>query len=250
MKATRSILTAAVIGSLALASTASAQFLVNDNFDRADGNLVGTNPTPGPGSVWGAHSGAGSVPVQISSNAIVLTHGSGSREDANIGFSGQSSGVLTATFDVTVSDDTVIGGGTDFEYFAHFFTDGQFNFRSRLDVVAPTGGGDYTFGIASGSSTAESIFPTDFSFDTPVTVSISFDLDSGVGSLTIGATTISGSALATGETLDKFAFRQSTSTNNETIVIDNLTIVPEPSTYALILSALALGFVVARRRRS
>ena len=219
--------------------------LVVDNFNRVDGDLAGTNPTPGPGGTWTNHSGSGSF-IQISSGQAVVTHGSGSREDAHTTFAGLSTGLLEANFDATVNATNVITGG-DYEYFAHFMTEGSFNFRSRLDVVEGTQGGDYTFGISSGSSTAETIFPVDFDFGIPINVTLGFDLNTGVGSLTIGATTISGTGVFLGETLDSFALRQSFSSLNETILIDNLNIIPEPGTLALL--ALGMGAMAIRRRR-
>lgn len=223
-------------------SPAGAATLKTDNFAYPDGNLVGNGD-------WANHSGTGSF-IQVVSEEVVLQHGGGSREDANTGFTAQTTGVLTADFDITVLAEQTIGtNGTDFEYFAHFFTDGDFNFRSRLDVVAPTTGGDYTLGISSGSSTAEANLPTDFSFGSVVPVSISFDLNSGIGSLTAGGNTVSGIDTFLSESLDRFALRQSTSSENEMITVDNLVIsqVPEPATFLLVLAGLMVIAAVRRR---
>ncbi|NDV63063.1 PEP-CTERM sorting domain-containing protein [Puniceicoccales bacterium CK1056] len=246
------LIAVAFVGVSLFANLASAQFTIAaDNFDRADGSLTASSPTPGPGSVWTSHSGTAGD-LLISSGAAVVQHGVPS-EDTHIRFAAQSTGVLSAVFDISVNDDAVIGG-TDFEYFAHFMTEGSFNFRSRVDVQAPTGAGDYTLGIASGSSTAEATLTTDFSFNTPVTVTLAFDLDTGIGSLTVGAETIVGTGIFLGENLDSFALRQSDSSNNETITVDNLVItgavVPEPSTYAALIGLLALGLVMVRRRKA
>jgi len=223
-------------------SGANAAVLVSENFDYADGALT-DNPA------WGSHSGtAGTLPV--SGGAALVTQDSGS-EDANIGFSPVSSGVLTAEFDVIVTAPAAMTG-TDFEYFAHFYTDGSFNFRSRLDVVAPVAGGDYSFGIASGSSTAEATLPIDFSFGATVPVSLSFDIDSGIASFSAGGETIQATGVYAEEVLDRFALRQSNSSSDETISVDNLVIsgdvaaVPEPST--ALLGGLALLGLIRRRR--
>lgn len=170
-------------------------------------------------------------------------------EDAGINFTEVTSGILSATFDVVVNDDTAISGG-DFEYFAHFMSEGSFNFRSRLDIVQANAlENDYTFGISSTSSTAETIYPVDFTFGESYTVELTYDFAVGAAGLSVdGGTVISGTAGTPESGLNRFGLRQAASSNNETITIDNLTIVPEPSTYALLAGLAALGFVMARRR--
>lgn len=235
-------ITAGVFSSALLICQSQGATLASDDFSYDDGRLV-------PNGGWDIHSGRIDQGLLVSGGAAVVQHGTPS-EDANFTFAPQTAGVLTATFDVIVNDDTVIGaGGTDFEYFAHFMTRGSFNFRSRLDLVAPTVGGDYSFGLSSSSSTAQATLASDFSFGDTIPVSLSFDLADGMGSLTVGGETISGDASDSGQSLDAFAFRQSDSSNNETITVDNLVIttnVPEPS--SALLSGVALLGLLRRRR--
>lgn len=234
----------AVLCSMAMliSGAANAATLASDDFSYADGSLV-------PNGGWSTHSGTPGD-LLVASGEAVVQHGAPS-EDANLGFADVNSGVLTATFDIVVRDDTVISGG-DYEYFAHFFTDGSFNFRARIDVVEGADGGDYTLGISSTTSTAQDVLPVDFSFGDTVAVSLAYDLDTAIGSLTVGADTIVGMAGTPGETLNRFALRQSDSSNNETVTVDNLVIsgtaaVPEPTSIALLVAGL-IAAVSTRRK--
>lgn len=129
------------------------------------------------------------------------------------------------------------------------------NFAARMDVVAPTNSVDFNFslGIASESSTAEIVYDSDFIFGDQLTILLDYDLDTGLSSLTVnGGTTITtANAGSTGVSLTAFGLRQSNSSPDETITIDNLvisdsTMVPEPST--AILGSFALLGLLRRRR--
>ena len=115
-----------------------------EDFSHPDGSLTGQTPTPGPGGVWTNHSGT-SGDLQVVSGEAVVQHGVPS-EDTHAGFGSFSSGEIFATFDITVTDDSVITGG-DYEYFAHFMEEGTFDFFARLSVVeanvAAAGVADY-----------------------------------------------------------------------------------------------------------
>lgn len=236
---------AVTISCLATAGTTfGGNVVATDDFAYADGSSLTAN------AAWTEHSGTAGD-LLVNGGAAVVQHGTPS-EDVNISFGSFSSGVIDAAFDVVVNDDTAITGG-DYEYFAHFFTTGSFNFRSRLDVVEAAAGGDYALGISSTSSTAEATTAVDFNFGDVVPVILSFDLDTGIGSLTAGGATIFGTSAALGETLDLFALRQSDSSNNETITVDNLVIshcpVPEPNPLLLGSLAAIFGLVGLRRRK-
>jgi PEP-CTERM motif len=228
-------------------AAANAGIIADDNFNRPDGSLVGTVPTPGPGGVWTSHSGT-LGDLLISSGQAIVQHGVPS-EDAHTQFVDVTSGVITADLDVTVNDDTQITAG-DSEYFAHFMTDGSFNFTSRLYVVpANTPGNDYTLGLSTSSGGFTETFPTDFTYGDQIHVSLTYDFGAGLSSLTVGATTITSSVVGSETLLNSFALRQSDSINNETISVDNLVVssVPEPTTLALMFLGVAC---LAVRRRS
>ena len=234
----------AVAATVAFGGNALAATLVTETFTYPDGNLT-DNPA------WTAHSGAASTEIQVTSGEAVLVHGSGTREDAGINFASQNSGILTATFDLTVTDDAPITG-TDFEYFAHFMEDGTFDFRSRVDVVAGNSGGDYSLGLATGAGTAEVTWGSDLTYGTTYSIALGFDFANGLSTLSVnGSPAITSTTVFAGEVLDRFALRQSNSSSDETIVVDNLTIsqVPSPTGLAAVFS-LGLCGTVFRRRRS
>ncbi len=239
--------TFALLALAGTALTANAQILVADSFSYPDGNLVGNGG-------WANHSGSGSF-IQVDSGVAVLGHGGGSREDANVPFT-PTGGTLYYGIDFKVSDDTRITGG-DYEYFAHF-KDGGFAFRGRLDIVEAIGGGDFSVGIASTTSTADAVWATDLSFDTYYRAIVGYNQDTNQAQLWIDATDASDTSILgvdeadPGDAVSTFALRQSNSSNDETIMVDNLivgttfgSVVPTPAS----ASILALGGLVATRRR-
>jgi len=190
------------------------QVLVSDDFTYSDGSLVGNG-------AWANHSGTAGD-LLVASGQVVVQHGTPS-EDANLAWT-PVAGVIYFGIDFSVSSGSAIPG-TDNEYFAHF-KDSGFGFRGRLDVVPGTGGGDYTVGISSSTSTAQAIWATDLTFGNTYRATVSYDQDSGLATLwidasTSGDTSISGTA--DGATvIESFALRQSDSDNNETVTVDNL----------------------------
>ena len=231
-------LAAAGVAASVFAGGASASVIGSEDFSYPDGAL-----TSAVGTQWVGHSGTpGTLPV--AGGAAVVSQDSGS-EDAHLIFGEIDSGVLSATFDVVVTANAI--SGSDFEYFAHFMTDGTFNFGARLDVVAPSGSGDYTFGIATFSSTAETTLGTDFSFGDVVPVTLEFDFATGLASVSAGGDTAVSTTVDLGASFDSFALRQSNSSSDETITVDNIVITPEPASMALV--GLGSLMMVGRRRK-
>jgi hypothetical protein len=188
---------------------------IAEDFGYADGSLVGNGN-------WANHSGTAGD-LLVASGAVVVQHGTPS-EDANLPFVPVIGGDLYYGIDFSVTASGAITTG-DEEYFAHF-KDSGFGFRGRLDVVEGGGGGDYTVGISSSTSTAQAIWGTDLTFGVTYRAIVRYNQDTGTAQLWIdaassGDTSISGTA--DGATaIESFALRQSDSNENETVTVDNL----------------------------
>jgi len=244
-----------VVAVLAFASSAVADVIVVDETFSTDGLLVGTTPSPGPGGEWATHSGTEAF-IMVTSGEAVLTHGGGSREDANTSFAALTSGIIKYTYDFSVDDLGGAFNGTDFEYFSSFgatgFTgDDGSTLVGRVDVVSPTGSGDFTVGIATTEGFADAVWGTDFSYGETVSVAVDYNIDTNQAFLSVnGGTAIAGAMYGANTTsIDDFSLRQSNSTNDETIRVDNLvvTVIPEPSS-CVVLMACATGLFIRRRR--
>ncbi|TWU20345.1 hypothetical protein [Bythopirellula polymerisocia] len=259
-----------VIGALtvALSMDASGTILVNEDFSHPDGDLVGQTPTPGPGSAWGAHSGGGSSPIQVTSGAAVLQQAGGGREDASTGFAVQSATATTySRFDFSLPSGQTVDPDDFGLYFAHLKDSGN-AFRARVGVVTPAAGGDFILGFnASGSrlsiADGASHWPTELSFDTNYTVVTSYNAETGVAELWLDPVDQTSPHLtnsaggATGTLIEAFALRQSNDYTGSQIV-DNVCVassfgealtcraIPEPSCLVLI-AGLALCGVAGRK---
>ena len=225
---------------LAVASTASAQLIVCENFSYPDGPLV-------PNGGWANHSGGTAQLAVAGGQAVVLEDGSLS-EDANIVFA-PIPGNIYFGIDVSVDDLGAPYVGTDNEYFAHFRAQ-PFDFAARVDVVPALGGGDFSFGIASDTSTADTIWPTDLSFGTTYRVVVRYDQDNNIAELWVNPTASTDTSILgadqpdPGDTIDSFALRQSNSDGNETVRVDNLLV---GATFDSVLTPVATcGTQVAR----
>jgi len=195
--------------------------LFSDDFTYADGSLTDT-------AAWSAHSGVGSDSVLVAAGMISLTHGSGSREDVSASFTARTTGKIYFGFDFSVADPggAFLSGGN--EYFVHFLT-GTSTFYPKVDVVPPSGSGDFSVGIATSSSPADATWAADLNFGQTYRCVVEFDIDIDQAKLWIdpafeGDTSILGVDGSVTRTVDTIAFRQNDSATDETVAIDNLVV--------------------------
>jgi hypothetical protein len=189
------------------------QVLISEDFTYADGSLVGN-------STWGNVSGTAGD-FLVTSGQAVVQHGTPS-EDVNITWTAVA-GDIYAGFDFSVDDlGAPYGGGTDFEYFVHF------GFKARMDIQTPTAGGDYTVGIGSNSSTADATMTTDLTFGQTYRAIIKFDQVTGAAQVWIDPAVSTDSSISGPDSgaadIMSFDLRQSDSSQNETVRVDNLMI--------------------------
>ncbi len=192
---------------------------ITEPFSYPDGSLVGN-------SDWETTSGnAGDL--LVTSGQITVQHGTPS-EDVALPFTAVT-GDLFYSFDMSIADLGSPYSGTDNEYFAHFR--GVDNtFLARLDVVPPSGAGDFSLGIATNASTAEATWATDLLYGTVYRVTVRYDQDTNIAQLWVDAASETDTSILgldgtdPGEVIASFAFRQSDSSLNEGIVVDNLII--------------------------
>lgn len=192
----------------------------NDSFDYPDGPLVSS-------SNWNNFSGT-EGDLLVADGKVLVQHGTPS-EDAGVSF-GAVEGVLYYAFDFSVNNPGESISGGDYEYFAMFKDDG-FSYRARIDIVeANNQGNDFSIGISSVGSTADTIWPDDLSFETNYRVTVKYDQNLNIAELWINASSENDTSILgedesdPGTTITQFGLRQSDSSQNEGILIDNLSI--------------------------
>ena len=191
----------------------------NDNFSYSNGSLISA-------SSWSTFSGTEGDLI-VSDGQALVQHGTPS-EDASVAFNSVVGSIYYA-FDFTVNAAEAISGG-DYEYFSVLKDDG-YNYRGRLDIVnANTEGNDFTVGISTKGSIADTVWASDLSFGNTYRATVKFDQDTNIAQLWIDASSESDTSISgndetdPGTTITQFGLRQSDSSVNESILVDNLNI--------------------------
>ena len=192
----------------------------NDPFDYPDGSLT-SYPN------WNNFSG-NEGDLLVTNGQAIVQHGTPS-EDAGVSFD-PVEGVIYYAFDFSVNNPGNPISGSDFEYFALFKDDG-FNYRARIDIVsANDAASDFTVGISTKNSTADVIWPGDLDFETTYRATVKYDQAQNTTQLWINADAETDPSIYgndeddPGTTITQFGLRQSDSSANEGILIDNLSI--------------------------
>jgi hypothetical protein len=237
------------IGCSAITGTASAQILYQDNFS-GTGALTGASPTIDTNSnVWGAGDSAGGW----SAGSGVAT--------ANSFYGGEflpvngSGTILNGLSDFTLSADvTTASGGNGIGIVlgsSNHDTGGYYTGGDSASFLAQLGLGGSSVLTSSGNTAFASVstggantgsLTLSYTNLTPLTGSIAF-MYNGVTENTLAVTTAQIAALTT-VGLGQGAFAGGAEDNF------TLTVAPEPSSWALLLSGVATLAVLARRKRN
>ncbi len=193
-----------------------------EEFNYSDGELSSTDN-------WTVFSGT-QYDIGIVSGKAEVKHKSGqSGKDLFVSIPSVN-GALYYSFDVLVVDPgTGAISGNDYEYFA-LLKDNDFNYRARVDIVAPTSSGDYTLGLSTKNSSADLNWTNDLTYDQTYRVTVMYDQEANIAKLWVNASSETDASITgddeddPGTSITQFALRQSTSSVNETIHIDNLII--------------------------
>lgn len=261
----------------ALGSAARADVLLDEPFSYDDGNLLTL-----AGGSWRVHSGT--IPLTILGGQAVIDQGTTAtgREDLNRLLSTSydpltdNTSVLYASFTVNFSElPPVPGTFTAGSYFFHLKSSAANEFYGRVGAtIEGAAPGSFRLSVAneswSSANTAE--YPLDLSLNTTYTVAIKYDLATDRTTLWVDPTSEASTSVTATDTvsyaatgrIEAAALRQGTTGTAPNdgapgkLTVDNLvvattfgeavTVVPEPSTWALLgLGALALGFAARRR---
>ena len=212
-----------VAAALLAAVPAFGAQLLNETFSYANGSITAVSA-----GLWANHSGT-PLQMQIVGGEVELVETGALSEDANRAHAA-AQGKVYACLEARLTSTNVPAFDN---YFAHFRTSANpFNFRSRVFVApfpaaAPTG---FTFGLAATSSGTTPTVPWGVGLNFGQTYRIVHSYDPADGSTQLwvnpvseaSASITSAAAAAAGETIDSYAFRQSS--GNWTLRVDNLTV--------------------------
>jgi len=230
-----------VLAAATIASQAQTQILF-ETFSYPDGPLVGA-----PGSPWTTNSGTAGQQNVISGQLFLNDN---ETEDTVALFStAVTFGSVTAMFDLTMDPADIVTSAAG-DYITHFVASSNAFIGRVFMLTDPAGTGTtYRIGISTGASTPNAVFTSVFTVGTTYSLSLTYDLDTDLATLAVaGFGQITSTDVVDNNSINRYGFRQTTSTGDQ--FIDNLvvTTIPEPSTYMLL--GVGLLFAAQRFRRS
>ncbi len=265
MKMFRSLVLLAA--ALAAAHAAHAVTYINDLFNSSPY----TSGTLGGQDGWAGISGNGTNNIQITSGNVVLTTSGQDVQQPFIGGNISTSG-LTSLY--TTANFTITSAQTG-DYFLHLgiFTNTS-NFYQRLFVKAGSVGGTFDLGVlAVSGNTSPVSYGADLPLNAPLTVVVAWDFVAGATNDTFSlyvnptdvrandtaySTATWGSPTAEPTTLGSVDFRQGSAASAAGVQVSSVSVsdtfpvtgsVPEPSAFAALFGASAIGLAAWRRSR-
>ena len=269
----KKILSLAVVGMLPVLS--QAQLLLNEPFDYPDGALTNVS------SSWLWHSGSGGPDhtlnviggrAFINQNDVASGHDDYNRLlSSSFDPSIDNSSTLFAAFTVNFSAlPSNSGTSVNGSYFAHFKTSASSEFVNRIGATTDgAASGFFRIGIgneAAFSSANPTFYPLDLSLDTTYLIVTRLDLATDSSTLWINPLSVGDQSVTANDTIafsgviNAFALRQGTSGSSGNvgapgdIYLDDLrigesflSVIPEPSSFALL--GLGVATWLIRRRR-
>lgn len=266
MRSTIFVRSAALLCTLLAVSSSgvfASTIVFSDDFNKSNGNLVGTTPNTSTGN-WTQTGATATNPIQISSNAVAMgTTG----QDAYAGFtssvpnSGDGSQIHTS-MDINVS------AAQTGDYFSHLSDPvGTTSFFfQRLGAAASGAGYVLQLAVTGGGGAVTTLGSTVLSFNqtyhvdeywtfVPGATNDTFEVD--VTGPSVSGTYLTKTWDSTNPEPTQISavnFRQGGSTSSATLSVDNLqvesiTVVPEPGTISLVSILLLIGLGRSRRER-
>ncbi|MGJ8651005.1 MAG: hypothetical protein ACSHX4_11645 [Opitutaceae bacterium] len=236
---------------LAIATTAGVHAqLLNETFSYGDGSLVGAT-----GSPWVTNFSGGAGEQNVTSGSLFLDDNETEDTKAWL-LPFVSSGVISATFELTMVSAGAANISAEDKYFTHFVGNDTLagvglESIGRVFTYKDTGSStDTILGLSNSSSTASVLFATKLALNQAYTLTLSYDFATVTSTLTIDGigSIVATDTAATIARIEGYGFQQQSLTGD--LFIDNLTIVPEPKSAALILAICALSAVGMRRQRN
>jgi hypothetical protein len=233
------------------ASGVFAATIFSDDFNRANGNLVGTAPVIGTGN-WTQTGTTATNPIQISSNAVAVGP---TGQDAFGAFSSSATNTGNGKQVHTSMDINVSAVGTG-DYFTHLSDPAGTTsiFLERVGAAATTGGYFLTLAATAGGGATTSTGTTALSLNQTYHLDLVWTFNAGPDTITLsvnGTPYLSKTWDSTNPepgALSAFNFRQGGgAASAPTVSVDNVRVesIPEPSTLVLV----GLGCLLAAGRR-